>query len=240
MSEHRLAENVIERPRGGLRISLKKVTGYRKHLTKITEEASTDGLLRPYLIKPRNKTKHFSDCLGPLYRWLRSKVGKHWDDVYKEMSQLVDITTLSGKHILSHVWGYVERNVEILDGVPYSKNYHTYRSAYQLGYWQEQLYIHPDTGMLCLAKKVPKKLPEKRLDLLRIDAYHHYRKVDDIWYLVTLADIPFLTLGADVVLKTKLTRDGGWREYGKAVYAVSKQQCSKKEIKIIMQQLSKV
>lgn len=239
MSEHRLGENVIERPRGGGGISLKKVTGYKKSLTKITEEASTDGLLSSYLIKPRKKTKFFSDCLGPLRRWLRSKVGKHWDDVYGEMCKLVDTTTLSGKHILSHVWGYVERDVVIIDGVPYRTI--SWRNGwFQLGYWGEQLYIHPDTGILCLAKKVPKKPPEKRSDFLRIDAYHHYRKVDDIWYLVTLADIPFLSLGDDVVLKTKLTRDGGWREYGKAVYAVSKQQCSKKAIKIIMQQLSKV
>ncbi|OCQ92445.1 hypothetical protein BCD67_07240 [Oscillatoriales cyanobacterium USR001] len=240
MSEHRLGENVIERPRGGLRISLKKVTGYRKCLTKITEEASTDGLLRPYLIKPRNKTKFFSDCLGPLYRWLRSKVGKHWDDVYREMSHLVDITTLSGQHILSHVWTYVERNVVMIDGVPYSKRYFHSSPLYPLGYSQEKLYVHPDSGILCLAKKVSKKRPEKREDFLRIDAYHHYRKVDDIWYLVTLADIPFLSLGADVVLKTNLTRDRGLREYGKTVYAVSKQQCSKKQIKFIMQQLSKV
>ena len=240
MSEHRLGENVIERPRGGWRISLKKVTGYRKYLTKITEEASTDGLLRPYLIKPRNKTKYFSDCLGPLYRWLRSKVGKLWDDVYREMSQLVDITTLSGQHILSHVWSYVERNVVMIDGVPYSKRYFHSSPLYPLGYSQEKLYIHPDSGILCLAKTVPKKPPEKPKDFLRIDAYHHYRKIDDIWYLVTLADIPFLSLGADVVLKTKLTRDGGLREYGKTVYAISKQQCSKKEIKLIMQQLSKV
>ncbi|MDB9515079.1 hypothetical protein PN499_28145 [Kamptonema animale CS-326] len=75
---------------------------------------------------------------------------------------------------------------------------------------------------------------------MRIDAYHHYRKIDDIWYLITLADIPFLSFGVDVVLKTNLTRDSGWWEYGKAVYAVSKQQCSKKQIKFVMQQLSKV
>ncbi|MDF0552874.1 hypothetical protein [Kamptonema sp. UHCC 0994] len=240
MSEHRLGENVIERPRGGLRISLKKVTGYKKHLTKITEEASTDGLLSPYLIKPRNKTKFFSDCLGPLYRWLRSKVGKLWDDVYREMSQLVDITTLSGQHLLSHVWSYVERNVVMIDGVPYHKSSIYHWQPNPIGYSQEKLYIHPDSGILCLAKKIPYKPPEKPKDFLRIDAYHHYRKIDDIWYLVTLADIAFLSLGADVVLKTKLTRDGGLREYGKAVYAVSKQQCSKKQIKFIMQELSKV
>jgi hypothetical protein len=68
MSENRLAENVIERPRGGLRISSRKVKGQKTSLVRLTEEATTDGLLSPYLIKPTRKTKWFSDCLGPLYR----------------------------------------------------------------------------------------------------------------------------------------------------------------------------
>ena len=42
MSEHRLSEIVIERPRGGWRISLKKVTGFKKQLYKITQDAISD------------------------------------------------------------------------------------------------------------------------------------------------------------------------------------------------------
>lgn len=72
MSEHRLSEIVIERPRSGMRISLKKLKGFKKQLQKITEDASQDGLLSPYLIKPRNKSKYLSDHLGPLRRFLRA------------------------------------------------------------------------------------------------------------------------------------------------------------------------
>ena len=56
MSEHRLSKIVIERPRGGMRISLKKLKGFKKQLYKLTEDTSQDGLLSPYLIKPRNKS----------------------------------------------------------------------------------------------------------------------------------------------------------------------------------------
>ncbi len=66
MSEHRLGEIVIERPRSGIRLSCRKVTGFKKRLNKLTQEASEDGLLRPYLIKPTYKTKYLSDHLGPL------------------------------------------------------------------------------------------------------------------------------------------------------------------------------
>ena len=39
MSEHRLSEIVIERPRGGRRISLKKVTGFKKQLSGLKQNS---------------------------------------------------------------------------------------------------------------------------------------------------------------------------------------------------------
>lgn len=227
MSEHRLAENVIERPRGGLRISSRKVKGQKISLVKLTEEATTDGLLSPYLIKPRNKTKWFSDCLGPLYQWLQSHVGQYWDDVYSKLCQILDITTLSGQHIVSHVWGYVERNAVLIDGVPYRKNRELYNTALPLGYWDKQLYVHPETGILCLAKRIPKVPKKKPDDFVFVDAYHHYRKIDDLWYAFELADIEPLVINTH--------KSSGNREK----YVASKRQCNKKQIKLIMEQISK-
>ncbi|MEG4442822.1 hypothetical protein QUB47_09570 [Microcoleus sp. AT9_B5] len=227
MSEHRLAENVIERPRGGLRRSLRKVKGQKTSLVKLTEEATTDGLLSPYLIKPRKKTKWFSDCLGPLYQWLQSHVGQDWDHVYSKLCQILDITTLSGQHIVSHVWGYVERNVVLVDGVPYRKNRELCDTAIPLGYWYKQLYVHPETGILCLAKRIP-KVPQKKPDaFVLVDAYHHYRKIDDVWYAIELADIEPLAINTN---KSSANREK---------YVASKRQCNKKQIKFIMEQLSK-
>jgi hypothetical protein len=226
MSEHRLAENTIERPRGGMRISLRKVKGQKTFLVKLTEEATTDGLLSPYLIKPRNKTKWFSDCLGPLYQWLQSHVGQHWDDVYSKLCQILDITTLSGQHIVSHVWQYVERNVELIDGVPYRKILRPYCDR-PLGYWYKQLYVHPETGILCLAKRI-RKVPEKKPDdFVFVDAYHHYRKIDDLWYAIELADLEPLGINTDM------------SSVNPAKYVASKRQCNKKQIKLIMERLAK-
>lgn len=64
MSEHRLSEIVIERPRSGMRISLKKLKGFKEQLHQLIEEASQDGLLSPYLIKTRNISKYLSDSPG--------------------------------------------------------------------------------------------------------------------------------------------------------------------------------
>jgi len=238
MSEHRLGEIVIERPRGGMRISAKKLTGYKKELQKITEEASEDGLLSPYLIKIRRRTKHFSDHLGPLRRWLRSKVGEPWDAVYQELCQQIDTKTLIGQHLFVHVWEDVERNVELIDGVPYRKIRHCYLNN-AIGYRRNELYIHPETRIVCLAEKAAKKPRTKRNDLLVKDSYHQYRLLNNVWYLVTLQDIPLWEKPRDILLKIPIQPWVAMQEYGREVYAVSKHQCNKKEIKFIKEQLAK-
>ena len=215
-------------PRGGLRISSRKVKGQKISLVKLTEEATTDGLLSPYLIKPRNKTKWFSDCLGPLYQWLQSHVGQYWDDVYSKLCQILDITTLSGQHIVFHVWGYVERNAVLIDGVPYRKNREFYATDLPLGYWYKQLYVHPETGILCLANRIPKVPKKKPDDFVFVDAYHHYRKIDDLWYAFELADIEPLAINPN---KSSVNGEK---------YVASKRQCNKKQIKLIMEQIAKI
>lgn len=226
MSEHRLDRIIIERPRGGWRSSLKKVTGNKKYLEEITDIACTDGLLTPYLIKPRNKTKWFSDCLGPLYQWLQSHVGQYWDDVYSKLCKILDITTLSGRHIISHVWSYVERDVELIDGVPYAKTSRYY--ARSLGYWHKQLYVHPETGILCVAQRIRETPQKKPDDFLFVDTYHDYRKIDGVWYAIELADLEPLGANKNTYYQQKQK------------YIAGKRQCNKKQIKFINEQLAKI
>ncbi|MGP1385658.1 MAG: hypothetical protein ACTS2F_18990 [Thainema sp.] len=242
MSEHRLSEIVIERPRYGMRISLRKVKGFKKQLHKLTEEASEDGLLRPYLIKPRNKSKYFSDHLAPLRRYLRSQVGQPWNDVYSKLCQQLDTSTLSGQHILSHVWHYVERHVELIDGIPYRKSDGGYRltRSYQL-----QLYVHSETGILCDVKDIDPtsfvdstSKPNRQLDCLNLDAYHQYRKIDDIWYLITYQDVPTTEIVFDVLHRATVTPES--KHSSNQLYAAHKRQCNKREIKIIQEKLNQI
>lgn len=209
MSEHRLGKIVIERPRVGRRISQKKVTGYKKSLYKLTQEAIEDGLFKPYIIKNRWRTKSFSDNLSPLRRWLRSKIGQPWDSVYSELCQNIETRTLAGQHLLFHLSVIVERDVVLVDDLIFSR-----RSGYQsrqLGFWREELYVHPKTGILCLVKKSPKSPRKKRDDEVFIDG-HCYRQINDIWYLIIHSD----------------NSEDGFK----------KRQCNKKEIKLILQRLN--
>ncbi|GBO55827.1 hypothetical protein APA_3977 [Pseudanabaena sp. lw0831] len=153
MSEHRLEEIVIERPRGGMRQSSRRLKGVQKKLDRLTLEASEDGLLSPYLIKVRQKTKYFSDHLAPLRRFLRSHVGQPWDLVYSELCDRLDQRTVTGQHVVTHLWQYVERYVEIVDGKPYRKPYqprYLDDSCFDRRY--DKFYVHPETWLLCEAK----------------------------------------------------------------------------------------
>ncbi|MGA7933029.1 MAG: hypothetical protein WCA35_05735 [Kovacikia sp.] len=239
MSEHRLSEIVIERPRGGMRISLKKLRGFKKQLNQLTEEASQDGLLSPYLIKTRNKSKYLSDHLGPLRRFLRSKIGQPWNDVYSELCHRLDGSTMAGQHVLDHVQDYVEQHVELVDGIPFQKS----RRQYQLTQsYRFKLYVHPETGILCDPDAIPLRsiaVPSSNLksqqDVIYLDAHHQYRKLNDIWYLITYQVVPATESVFDQLERVTITP--GLKGNGDRLYAANKRQCNKREIKIIQKKL---
>jgi hypothetical protein len=198
VSEHLLGKILVERPCAGLKISRKKLTGYKKHLDRITKTATEDGLLDTYVIKNnRWRTKKFSSNLSPLCWWLYSKLGEDWDTIYNELCQKIDRRILAGKHLLFYLDSLVIRNVISIDGaicaiahgLPVAiygltkvKSYQTYRN-HSTGYWRNQLYVHPETNILCLTKRNP-KLPEDRDINFVIDRDRRYHKINNLWYLV--------------------------------------------------------
>ena len=80
-----------------------------------------------FSIKEKRKVyKQFSDKLSATYRWMDSKVGQKWDDVYSEIMVKFDTRTTAGRHVvhdhlLSNVtdtrsgrdrYGYIAANKE--------------------------------------------------------------------------------------------------------------------------------
>jgi hypothetical protein len=244
MSEHRLHEIVIERPRHGWRISPKKCAGFKKQLLKITEEASTDGLLCPYLIKPRYQTKFFADHLGPLRSLLHSKVGQPWNDVYSQLCQRLDSRTLAGQHVIDHLWHYVERHVEYRNGILYRKA-SRHKAKPLISEYHDQYYIDPETGILCVLAcnqaRARSKLTAKSKppEIVVLDRWHEYHRLDGIWYLVTFAAFPnsqvsvFDALEGPLVLTLQI-------RLGKTRYATHKRQCNKKEIRAIYAKMARL
>lgn len=58
--------------------------------------------------KRRKVYKGFDDKLSPIYRWLDSRIGKPWDEVYSEIKSKFDVRTTAGRHIVyDHLLGSV-------------------------------------------------------------------------------------------------------------------------------------
>lgn len=238
MSEHRLDKIVIERPRYGSRNKAKKVQGYRKRLYKITQEAQEDGFLQPYLFKP-HKTRILSDNLAPLYCWLRSKVGQPWDDVYSQLCQQLDTKSVIGQHVLDHLWQTVERHVEIRNNRVYAKP----DSKYPLVSYgnRPQFYVHPETGFFCLAPLVTRKRKSKTQsqdDVVVINRYQQYRRIDNIWYFVSFKDVKYSPKNTeqDILVNRILDPWEARKLYGKPISAYHKRHATKKEIKSLKKQ----
>ena len=98
-------------------------------------------------------TKSFTDLLGPLYRFLRSNVGRPWDAVYSEMSEHLDNRKTAGRHIFDHAEDMVIVNCYEEGCVVYENNSWGRRPAQVDG-----LYVHPRTGLLCWSPIVGYKL----------------------------------------------------------------------------------
>lgn len=135
-------------------------------------------------------SKELGENLAPLYRFLDKQVGRHWDAVYSEIREKVSANSATQIHILehaeTHVSGYQETLIIKEDGSVYNETY-----GFELR--NDELYIHPQTKILCkykTDKKIqnkfwlnPNKIEQK--DLLKIEDYIYFAKMDGIWYEIT-------------------------------------------------------
>jgi len=222
-----MAKVVTERPRrGGWGIRSANKTHLAIHPGKFEDD--DHGTTRHPIARRRQfgwNAKEFSDLINPLRRYLVSKIGKKWNDIYSELSKTLDRRSMAGRHIWSHVTGEVELNCEIFpDGNVYSRRY---------GFGRVHgLYVHPITGKLEFAKGTNWYSGRSKDEFWRYNRPTYQmadgrllEQHDGIWFYVTTVSIPqksFLGLGKNgeplwgVVMTHKTT----------------KKQLSKKELKL--------
>lgn len=56
--------------------------------------------------EPSTRTRN-SDKLGAVKRWVLSQCGRPWNKVFSEIAEKFDFKTMAGRHILTHIKGYV-------------------------------------------------------------------------------------------------------------------------------------
>jgi hypothetical protein len=132
---------VIERPRWN------PGPGKKGRRANLSDELlpKFEGIKRPHL-----RRKGLTDLLGPLKRWLRSQVGRPWNDVYSEACAVIKPDSIIRLHVKTHLLQFVERHTFLREGkvcildrsfmggvAPVAES--RYRSLF---------FVHPETGLL--------------------------------------------------------------------------------------------
>jgi hypothetical protein len=112
------------------------------------------------------ESKILSENFAPLYNFLYTSIGRDWNEVYSEIRENLSPNKAIDFHVLFHLDHMVEINVYIgADGHVYDSVAHGGRT-----YQVRNLYVHPETGKLCVNKDEP-KAPKKK-DVNRL-VWHH-------------------------------------------------------------------
>lgn len=98
----------------------------------------------------RRGTKHFDDHLGPLKRFLASRVGRPWDDVWSELCGQLDRRGLLQRHVFVHLEQMVAIRV-VRDGDRLVELGTFGPTPIRPGRWRNRFYVDPDTGRLANA-----------------------------------------------------------------------------------------
>lgn len=141
----RVRSNKWER-RHSSRAERAKVREYLANVAKDPEFAEDE--TEPKRIKVY---KEFDDKLGPIYRWLRSQIGRKWDEVKSEIFQTFDTRNLAGQHI---VFDHMLSSVQEVENPRYS--YREVPGEPESSYYYNDFYVD-DEGMLRQKKYIPRR-----------------------------------------------------------------------------------
>lgn len=98
---------IINRPRWGSNFAPSP-----KLARKLTADYKHIGMKRHALLATPY-TKHLNENLAPLTRFLRSKRGRHWDDVFSEICAQLDTGSTVKMHVRLHLEDLVATRISI-------------------------------------------------------------------------------------------------------------------------------
>lgn len=154
--------------------------------TRVAIDAADDSEPTREPMRRRGKFDRRNRChnYNPLRRYLASKVGQLWNDVFSDICANNDIRNYVQGEVREHIGWMVHENVEVVDGKPRATD----------GYviWRD-FWVHPKTGVLHAAPRTSYKrrwIRKTEWEQVPIDAETKYVKVDGIWFKVTFK--PFI------------------------------------------------
>lgn len=181
-----MSKILVGRPRGGGRIRIK-----RRKPNQRSRCLADDAPRRESMSLSRG-TKWLNENLAPLVRYLRSQVGRPWDDVYAEIARHVRPTNTVQQHVLVHLWQLVERDTWQEGNLVLARRYGRVLVMSRPGA-SVQFYVCPRTGRLRESpmRRKGKHFRKRRQADIRWDGKDvELRKLDGSWYAIRLAPIP--------------------------------------------------
>lgn len=213
---------VIERPRHGSDLPSRKwgwaTNSYDPAKHDDQPQRAASGRSRQYGYNART----FTDVLGPLKRFLAGAVGRPWNEVYSEIKKSLDASTVTGQHIIDHVWNFVSRECYEHRGRILGSRFGNAVTGF---------YVHPRTGILCHEAQESKADRQARYNkpdanTRKLAPLEFHKRIRAVWYYIKVAKCEFRSLFAE----RQYDADANPKIYG-GYFVVSKRQLGSKEIK---------
>jgi hypothetical protein len=162
---------------------------------------------------------------GPGHRFLRSQVGRPWNDVFAEICAHCRGRREAREGFLRHV----ELHVQRVEGELYRGGHRPLQPG--------ELYVCPASGLLRVTRERSRRPKEEgKRRFVRIDALHQCRVLDGVWHMVTLKRLPpdpRQSREQDVVLNRPvrdLSSDEMQKTYGDKVFAVAARKMTERQL----------
>lgn len=119
-----------------------------------------------------------------LHRFLQSRTGQPWDQVYSEICKETDDRSFEGHHLREYLDYEVEQSCTInKDGEVLDQ-----RGLHVARFWGE-FYVHPKTGNLEYIEKKRWRIPKTPHTVFEMNG-RFYHEHEGIWYRVEMIEVP--------------------------------------------------
>jgi hypothetical protein len=233
---------IISRPRtGGSKTPRYKAkSAHLRDIEVFDGGPSKEGMRRRHVAYHGWDGKAQTDLLGPLKRFLHSRVGQDWNSVWSEICRHADARNLIGLHLRLHTCLYVVMAHQGTDGTLYDDQGREIKQRYRR---YQQFYVDPTTNQLRqITSKSPHARTTRRAKVFALADRLLHRHDDGNWYRVKMAVWDSRSVVGDCFLKG-LSSDPSWTvvrerlvaKYGRnptgAVwYCIHKEAANRKEI----------
>jgi hypothetical protein len=169
-----------EMPEGDLLVSL----DMHEH-----EAPSKNGKIRP--TGKGADRKFFNENLMPLWRFLRSQVGRCWDDVYSEIRATLSPASTVQMHVVQHLkWQVVQKTFIGDDGKVWAYDAHEPNICLEKPTTKKfPFYVHPVTRILCESPNKSRRV-KKETNFFQIELLKQFRLINGTWFVVEFEVIP--------------------------------------------------